>query len=214
MALASDMLDNKQPGFRLEKRYIRKDGQTIWVSMHPVNLALLGSRHSVLAAFIENVSERKTIEAQLRLSKFSIDRAGEAIFWVDPSARILNVNDAACAMLGYSKDELCRMTVHDVTDSANSDLWSEHWTRLKQQEMVRFETINLTKDGRTIPVDVVVNDLFCDGREYSCAFVRDISAHKQAETVLLRTQTQLLQAQKMEAIGGCLVASPMTLTIC
>ena len=32
MALATDMLDNKQPGFQLERRYIRKDGQTIWVS--------------------------------------------------------------------------------------------------------------------------------------------------------------------------------------
>ena len=201
MALATDMLDNKQLGFQLEKRYIRKDGQTIWVSVHPVNLALLGSRHSPLAAFIENVSERKAIEAQLRLSKFSIDRAGEAIFWGDPSGRIIDVNDAACAMLGYSKDELCRMTVHDVTDKANPDLWSEHWTRLKRREMVRFETKNRTKDGRIIPVDVVVNYLYWEGQEYSCAFVRDISARKQAETVLLRTQTQLLHAQKMEAIG-------------
>ena len=201
VALATDMLDNNQLGFKLEKRYIRKDGQSIWVSVHPVNLALLGSRHSPLAAFIENVSERKAIEAQLRLSKFSIDRAGEAIFWGDPSGRIIDANDAASAMLGYSKDELCRMMVHDVTDKAHPDLWSEHWTRLKQREMVRFETNNRTKDGRIIPVEVVVNYLCWNGQEYSCAFVRDISVRKQAEAVLLRTQTQLVHAQKMEAIG-------------
>ena len=201
IALATDMIVHKQPGVQLEKRYIRKDGRTIWVRVHPVNLGLLGSNHSPLAAFVENVSERKGIEARLRLSQFSIDRAGEAIFWGDPSSRIIDVNDAACALLGYSKDELCHMTVHDVTDKANPDLWSAYWTRLKQQEMMRFETNNRTKDGRIIPVEVVVNYLYWDGKEYSCAFVRDISARKQAETVLLRTQTQLVQAQKMEAIG-------------
>ena len=201
MAMAVDMLDHKQSGYRLEKRYIRKDGQTIWVMVHPVNLALLGGMHHPLAAFIENVTERKETEARLRLSKFSIDRSGEAIFWGDPSARIFDVNEAACALLGYSKDELCRMTVHDVTDHAKPDLWPAYWTRLKQGETVRFETLVWTKDGRVIPVEVVVNHLHCDGQEYSCAFVRDISPRKQAEAVLLRTQAQLLQSQKMEAIG-------------
>ena len=104
-------------------------------------------------------------------------------------------------MLGYSKDELCRMTVHDVTDKANPDLWSETGQDSSNEQTIRFETNNRTKDGRIIPVDVVGNYLYFDGQEYSCAFVRDISARKQAETILLRTQTQLVQAQKMEAIG-------------
>ena len=201
MALAVDMLDHKQPGCRLEKRYILKDGQTIWVLVHPVNLALLGSRHYPLVAFIEDITELKQSEARSRLSKFSIDRAGEAIFWGDPSARIIDVNEAACALLGYTEDELCRMTVYDVTDYATTDLWPGYWTRLMQRGTERFETIVRTKDGRIIPVDVVVNYLDVDGQEYSCAFVRDISARKQAETVLLRTQAQLLQAQKLEAMG-------------
>jgi two-component system, cell cycle sensor histidine kinase and response regulator CckA len=201
MALAADMRDSQQPGFRLEKRYIRKDGQTIWVMIHPVNLALLGSRHPPVAAFIEDVTERKQSEARLRLSKFSIDRAGEAIFWGDPSARIIDVNEAACAMLGYEKDELCRLTVHDVTAQAKPGLWPGHWARLKQRETERFETMVGTKAGRIVPVDVVVNYLDVDGQEYSCAFVRDISTRKEMETALLRIHAQLIQAQKMEAIG-------------
>ncbi|MEP6932438.1 MAG: PAS domain S-box protein [Nitrospirota bacterium] len=200
-ALAVDMLDHKQPGFRFEKRYIRKDGQTIWVMVHPVNLALLGSGHHPLAAFIENVTERKETEAQLRLSKSSIDRAGEAIFWGDPSARIFDVNEAACALLGYSKDELCSLTVHDIVDHTTPNVWLAYWRRLKQRKTVRFETLSRTKDGRIIPVDVVINYLDFDGQAYGCAFVRDISARKQTEAALLQTQTQLDQSEKMGAIG-------------
>ena len=199
--LAVDMLDTQQPGCRVEQRYIRKDGQTIWVTVHPVNLALLGSRHHPLAAFIENVTERKETEIRLRMSKSSIDRAGDAIFWSDPSARIFDVNEAACTLLGYSKDELCSLTLHDIVDNATPSLWLTYWTTLKQRETVRFETLSRTKDGLIIPVDVVINYLDFDGQAYGCAFVRYISARKQTEAALLQTQTQLDQSEKMGAVG-------------
>ena len=169
--------------------------------LHPMNLALLGSRHSPLVAFIEDVTERKQTEDQLRLAKHSIDRASAAIFRVDPSARILDVNDAACAMLGYSKDELCAMTLHDVAVDVKPDLWSAYVRRLKDRGTVMFETINRTKDGRIISVELYANYLYFDGQEYMCAFARDISARKQAEMAMRQAHEQVVQSQKMEAIG-------------
>jgi two-component system, cell cycle sensor histidine kinase and response regulator CckA len=53
----------------------------------------------------------------------------------------------------------------------------------------------------TRPVEVSVNYLNYDGNEFNCAFVKDISARKRVEKVLNKTQVQLAQAQKMEAIG-------------
>ena len=76
-----------------------------------------------------DITERKRAEDRLRLSEFSIDRAGEAIYWIDPFARILDVNDAACAMLGYVKEELCAMTVHDIAPDLQTDVWPAHWMR-------------------------------------------------------------------------------------
>jgi hypothetical protein len=40
------------------------------------------------------------MEKALRLTQFSVDQAVEAILWLDPTARIFNVNDTACRMLG------------------------------------------------------------------------------------------------------------------
>lgn len=199
--LITEMPINKQPGFQLEQRYIRKDGQTLWVKVHPVNLEPLGNSRFPLAAFIENVSERRGIAARLRLSQFSIDQAGEAIFWSDPSGRIIDVNHAACAMLGYSIDELCRLGVHEVVSATDPHLWSDYWAKLKQRELVRFETEIRSKDGQLIPIDLVVSYLKFNGEEYSCSFGRDISSRKQAEATLLRAQAQLAQAEKLEVVG-------------
>ena len=200
MALVGDMLNHQQTGYQLQKRYVRKDGRTIWVTEHPVSGALLKSRCHVLAAFVVDMTERKETEAQLRLSKLSIDQAGEAILWFDLSAWIIDVNEAACAMLGYSKDELCRMTVHDIMVSAMPELWPALRSSLKQGETVRFEAINRTKDGRVIPVHVVTNYLEVDGREYICAFARGISAPNQAETAMRQTHGQVAQSQKLDVV--------------
>jgi two-component system, cell cycle sensor histidine kinase and response regulator CckA len=137
----------------------------------------------------------------LRLSEFSIDRAGEAIYWIDPFARILDVNDAACAMLGYVKEELCVMTVHDIAPDLQVDVWPAHWMEVKRRGAFMFEGLHRAKDGRIIPIEMSVNYLCYDGQEYNCAFVRNITERKRTEAALRRAQAQLIQAQKMEAIG-------------
>ncbi len=51
----------------------------------------------------DDITESKRMERALRLTQFSVDQAVEAILWVDPNARIFNVNDTACRMLEYSR---------------------------------------------------------------------------------------------------------------
>lgn len=59
----------------------------------------------------------KTIENDFksfqRLSHVSIENAVYGIFWLDAQGRIYRANDAACRLLGYTKDELLGMKVSD-----------------------------------------------------------------------------------------------------
>ena len=136
-----------------------------------------------------DVTERKQAEDALRLAKFSIDRTTDAVYWISPQARILDVNEAATAMLGYSKDELCAMTVHDLNPDFPADRWPGFWADTQQRGTLVMETAHRAKNGRLIPIEVNVNYLAYGGKEYHCAFVRDITERKQAEEERLKRET-------------------------
>lgn len=173
-------------------RVIKADGLVAWDTQGSP-LRLMGVNY--------DITERKRAEDRLRLSKFSIDRASEAIYWIDPFARILDVNDAACSMLGYVKEELCAMTVHDIAPDLQADVWPAHWMEVKRRGAFVFEGLHRAKDGRIIPIEMSVNYLCYDGQEYNCAFVQNITERKRTEAALHRALAQLIQTQKMEAIG-------------
>ncbi len=138
-----------------------------------------------------NVTDRLRLERALRLTQFSVDRAGDAVFWLGPDARFFYANDRACQYLGYSREELLSMTVHDVDPDFPASVWPKHWEELKRRGCFTFETRHRTKDGALAPVEITVNYLEFEGKEYNCAFVRDITERKHAEESLQKAHAEL-----------------------
>jgi len=123
-----------------------------------------------------------------------MDNVQDAVYWVEEDARISYVNDAACRLTGYDRDELVGMFVTELNPDIPEEAWPQVWSSLKAAGKRTFETRHRTKDGLAFPVEVSANFLQYRGKEYSCAFVRDITARQQLET-------RLRQAEKMEALG-------------
>ena len=150
---------------------------------------------------IAEIAERKRVEDVLRLTQFSVDKAADAAFWMGPDARFIYVNDAACSSLGYSRKELLSMTVHDIDPDFPTAVWPEHWKEVRERGSFIVESRHRTRDGKIFPVEITVNYLEFEGKEYNCAFARDITERKEAEKEKEKMQVQLRQAQKMEAVG-------------
>ncbi len=131
-----------------------------------------------------DVTDRKREETKRRLSDFAVNRASVATYFIAPDARILRVNQANCDMLGYSEDELTRMTVHDVNPEFPAEIWPAHWRDLRANKHMRFESVLRHKDGHKFPVEIEINYLEFEGHEYNFAFVRDITERKRAEAEL------------------------------
>lgn len=176
---------------------------------------------------------KSEIDETLRLAQFSLDHAPDAVYWMDPGGRFLYVNETACRTLGYTREELLSMGVADIDPSLPDGVPPEMAEATKRAGVGRVETEHRTKDGRIIPVEVMVAYIAYEGKEYHCSFSRDISERKQAERLLMdahkelekrvkertrelteeiaereraeeekeRLQSQLIQSQKMEAVG-------------
>ncbi|MDD2582267.1 MAG: PocR ligand-binding domain-containing protein, partial [Desulfuromonadaceae bacterium] len=129
----------------------------------------------------DTLARKEQAEEALQLTRISVDSASDAIFWVAPDARIVDVNEAACRSLGYTREELLRLSVHDVNTRFNAEKWPQHFAGLRQRGTFTFENELIAKDGRVFPVEIVANYVKVGNKELNCSFVRDITERKRAE---------------------------------
>jgi PAS domain S-box-containing protein len=134
--------------------------------------------------------ERKKIEEDLKLTRFSVDHASVSAFLVNSDAKILYVNEQACNSLGYTRQELLSMAIPDLDPHFPASEWGYHWTQLKNEGSLRFETLHRRKDGTLLPVEISANYVAFGGREYSWGFAQDISERKKAAEEVRRANRQ------------------------
>ena len=138
---------------------------------------------------MRDVSYHDEQHQRMELMQFSMDQMADTVLWIDKQAHILFANDAACRNLGYAHDELKAMTIADIDPNYPSIDWPHHWVDLKMNKSLRFESRHLTKDGRSIPIEVHANFVLIRGEELNVAFIRDISDRKMHEQQLIHLAT-------------------------
>jgi len=143
-------------------------------------------------------TERKQAEAEYKtILRTTIDG-----FWLaDMQGRFLDVNDAYCQLVGYSRDELLKMSIPDIEAIEKPEETAERIARIKKVGGDRFETCHKCKDGRIVNVEVSVNYIESNGGRM-VVFIRDITEHKQAELALRESERNLKEAQSLGRIGS------------
>lgn len=183
---------------RFETRHRRKDGRLIDVEVSTQYRPIDGGQ---CVTFLQDITERKSMEEAMRFTRVSVENASDAVFWVTPDARIVDVNRAACSILGYTREELLELSVFEIDPNYNPDFWPSHFNELKTQGTIKFETEQRAKDGHMVPVEIVANYVCMGDEERSCAFVRDITERRHAEAERRYLEKQILHAQKLESLG-------------
>lgn len=126
------------------------------------------------------------VETQLREI---FEAFGDGVFIADASGGYLGVNPAGCAMLGYSRDELVRLSLAEVLDPSEWRRLPETIRILATGQLIRSEWLFRRKDGSTF-VGELVGGRLPDGRFQSV--VRDISERlerERHEQLLIREAT-------------------------
>ena len=144
---------------------------------------IVGDRGEIFGAVLvfRDVSPEYRYRESLILKQYSIDHALDPILWIDAKSRLLDINEGARRMFGYSREEFLDMALKDLDPNCTDERWDRHWAELRQHSHSKFETEHLTKEGRAIPVEVAHNYLVYDGRELDCVIVRDLRYRKRME---------------------------------
>ncbi|HEY3490480.1 MAG TPA: PAS domain S-box protein [Candidatus Deferrimicrobiaceae bacterium] len=201
LAIFRESVRKRKKVLRVEYRIRHEDGRYVWIADRRQHVYDADGSFLYVDGLLLDINRRKKYEEQLRLTQFAVDHSGDIAYWIDRSGRILYVNEMACRALGYSRDELLSMTIHDINPQFPAARWGEHWDRLRKEKHLILETSHQAKDGRLIPLEVTANHVSFDGHEYNCASARDISLRLEAQEESRALEAQLIQSQKMEAIG-------------
>jgi PAS domain S-box-containing protein len=128
--------------------------------------------------------ERQRLDDTLPITQISINKAGDAVFWIARDGKLFYINDAACLALGYTRDELLSLTIHDINPDLPPEVWPDYWDQIQEFGSFTLDSRHRTKMGKIFPVEVTVNSLMYKGQECACTFVRDITERKRAEAEL------------------------------
>jgi len=107
--------------------------------------------------------------------EFALDNSVDAIYWFTLDARIVYINNAACNMLGYTKDEMLDMFLEEMDPNFDRNSAQECMIEIKNTKNWTLETTQRKKDGSIINIEVSGHGFIYGGQDYICAFGRDIT---------------------------------------
>ena len=162
-----------------------------------IDVEVFGSRTqfnlepAVIGSMLD-ITTRKQAEKNLRLTQYAVDHSATAIFRINPDTRITYANQAAAQLIGYTEQELTRMTIPDIDHNWTQEFWERQGLPLLRKNRVnRFESEHVRKDGTRYPVEVTSYLAEFEDAEQYYAFFSDISERKRAEAEILRHREHL-----------------------
>nr|WP_321353119.1 PAS domain S-box protein [uncultured Methanoregula sp.] len=128
-----------------------------------------------------------SLEDELQFLKISVERSSDEVFWLDFEGNILYANDAASRITGYSRQELCAMKIFELDPEMPPGAWEASVADLREKKTQFITSRHRCKDGTIIDVDILAVYVNHGEREFSFAYVRDITERKRAEALLRET---------------------------
>jgi PAS domain S-box-containing protein len=173
----------------LEFELVGLKGTRRWLETHAVPLRDAGDGGSGLLAITRDVTERKLNEVALKQSeklyRTVIEQATENIFLIDvETRRIVESNRAFREALGYSEEELHRMTLYDVVAADRGSVDANIRRIMQEISPSVGERKYVRKDGSLLHVEVSAGVIVRDGRQTLVGVAHDITERVRAQQLL------------------------------
>jgi PAS domain S-box-containing protein len=182
--------------FRYDLEADLPSGRHVFYSamMHPIKDA--HGRVVKLFGTVQDITERRRAEEALRESEARyrnlFDSTNDAILIHDMGRNFLEVNQVACERLGYSRDELLRITPKDIQGPEYVQFLATRLSELLKAGHAIYETVHVRRDGTPIPIELSSRIIEYKGKPAVLSIARDITERKLAEQKL-RLQSEITE---------------------
>jgi PAS domain S-box-containing protein len=186
------MLKLNKPSYS-EFRLIRKSGEVRWVSETIVPIPFEGGKAG-LGTLID-LTEWKMVTEALHEAKDRyqtlFNSSSDAVYIVDTQHKFLEVNDAACRMLGYSRNEFLKLSLSDIKSPDYVQYVKEHTQKIFEAGFFKLESDSITREGKHIATESHGSVIEYEKKKAILTVMRDVSERNLMEKIRRINQNRL-----------------------
>ncbi len=145
------------------------------------SISVFSTGKGKFATVFTDITEQVRINEKLEITSNLFDLATDAIYVFDLDGNIINFNQAAYKMTGYSKKELPKLTLKLLDTPKAAEQIDSRIKKISEFGKAVFESELKCKDKSILPIEVHARILESQGKKLVLSVVRDISERKTAE---------------------------------
>ncbi len=166
---------------------LEQNGETRHYEGHMVPLGP-DSVLTVIRDITDSVAYRSLLEEREYRHSLLVEQMNDAVYFyrVDEKGpdKFLEVNQAACDMLGYNREELLSMSRNEIQSENNLDDGQQFVEEIEKKNRVTFERLHRRKDGNDVPVEINVHRFTLGNETYNLSIARNITERKAYQDTL------------------------------
>ncbi len=192
-----DLVEGRTDSYRIEKRYIRKDGSVVWIDLSVSAIRDSAGVHTGTMGVIVDITDRKRAEEALRESEERyrkiVETANEGIWVIDTEGTTTFINNQMAEMLGTSVLEIMDASLFDFMEEGSVSSAQELLKRRFEGVTERHDFKFRRKDGGELWASVSTNPLYDRNGvpTHALAMVTDVTERKRTEEELRTSREQL-----------------------
>lgn len=154
----------------------------------PEAITVIEDVSRLLGILFENHATQQALDSRTQWYQAILQNAADALSIIDMDGRLLEASDSLCKLLGYSQTELRQLRLWDLVEGRNEAELRQQ-LQLTSEQGETFDSLNRTRDGDIIEVEVSVRRLLLDGQPVIWGSARDIRQRKRQERRLREQAT-------------------------
>jgi PAS domain S-box-containing protein len=209
------VIDTGIPKIGYEEPQTGADGKRIWLRTSKIPLRDPGGTIIGILGTYEDISEYKRAEEAVRESEekfrgiFDTINDGLHINEITPDGKpgkFIEVNEVACRMLQYTREELLAQGPLDFVTGYHSRPFTDIIGELSTTGHAIFETKHRRKDGTIVPVEINNHVVSLQGKRVMVGVVRDITDRKRTENAMRESEEKFRTVVENSLDGILIVA--------
>jgi PAS domain S-box-containing protein len=163
-----------------ELRLRSASGHEVWTRRTGTPLIGAGGRAEGFLGLVTDITDVKRADRYRTRYQLLAKHARDVVMFISPRGRILEVNDAAVRIYGYTHAEMLTLSIYALrAPETHSEIDAQ--LRTAAAEGILFQTTHVRRDGSRFPVEVSAQGVWLDGEPLVLSVVRDITVRRRAE---------------------------------